>query len=75
MNVLILFDSTSIKAWLVNEPIEAAEGHIRNGYPDLLPGWEDGTMKAIVIDVPAEDAFLSDLYEVSGDTVVRKPAS
>ncbi len=71
MKVLVLFN-TEIKAWLVNEPLELVEEFIRNGYPDLQAGYADGTIKAQVIDIPDEDAFRADLYEVVGDLIVRK---
>lgn len=72
MNILVLTDSGGIKAWLVGEPLESAEAHIKNGYPDLLEGYQVGTVKAEVIDVPEEDAFKSDLYEVNQGQIVRK---
>lgn len=71
MNVLILYD-TSIKAWLVNEPLENAEAHIQNGYPDLLEGYQAGTVKAEVIDISDEDSFKADLYEIVDGQVTRK---
>lgn len=70
--VLVLYDDTEIKAWLVGETIESAEAHIRNGYPDLIETWQAGTLKAEVIEVPDEDAFSSYMYEVKDGVILRK---
>lgn len=72
MNILILYDNTGIKAWLVGESLESAEIHIKNGYPELLEGYQAGTVKAEVIDIPEEDAFRSELYEINQGKIVRK---
>ena len=68
MNILIIYD-TKIQAWLIGESLESAEGHIRNGYPELLESWQAGTLKAEVIEVPDEDAFRVDLYEIVDNQV------
>lgn len=72
MNILVLHDSSEIQGWLINEPLESAEEHLRNGYQGLLAGWRDKIIKASVIDVPDEEVHRPDLYQVSNDAVVRK---
>ena len=72
MNILVLHDSNAIQGWLINEPYESAEGHVTNGYPDLLQGWQNGTVYAKIVTVPDEEVYRPDLYEVSGDSIVRK---
>lgn len=56
MKILVIYDN-EIRAWLVGEPLESAEGHIKNGYPELLDAWQAKTLNAEVIDVPEQDAF------------------
>lgn len=69
--VLIIHSQTEIKAWLLDEALDAADSHIRNGYPELLVDWELSTITAIVMNVAEEDVFHPDLFEVV-DGVVRK---
>jgi hypothetical protein len=71
MKVLVLYD-TEIKAWLVNEPLENVEEHIRNGYPELLGDYQAGIIKAEVIEVPYNELYRDDLYEVSNGMITRK---
>lgn len=73
MNILILHTAAEIKAWLTNEPLESAEAHVQNGYPDLAEAWQAETLKAAVIEVPDEDAFKADLYEIFENQIRRKP--
>lgn len=63
MNILVLHSSDRIQGWLINEPYDAA---------GLLKGWQKGTIYAKVVTVPDEEVYRPDLYEVSGDSIVRK---
>lgn len=76
MKVLCLIDDTALQAWLVDLPADQAGEVIANGYPHLLEGYQAGTVLAAEIDVPDEEAFRADLYEItageSGPEVTRK---
>ena len=72
MKILIFKTSTDIKAWLVNEPIEAAPAHIANGYPHLAADYAAGLITAQVVDVIDEDAYFPDLFTVVDGQVILK---
>ncbi len=72
MQILVIHDGTQIKAWLAGESTAHADAHVRNGYPHLLADWEAGKLAAADIDVPEEERFRPDLYEVASGQVVRK---
>ncbi len=71
VKVLVMFDSSNILAWLVNEDISVVEEHIRNGYPQLMEGYLVGEVIAKNIKVPEQNQFRSDLYRVSAGEVVQ----
>lgn len=62
--VLVLFTDTTIQAWLVNENLEIVPLMIQNGYPELQEGWDNGTVHAVVIQVPNQNLFSSDFFYV-----------
>ena len=73
MNILIVHNINSVLVWLVNEPLDSAPAHIANGYPELQAAWNADELTAVVIEVPEDEAYSSDLYEVINGEVVRKP--
>jgi hypothetical protein len=64
MNVLVIHDDQYILSWLVGEPKDSAEKHIKNGYPELWGQYQQGLIKATVIKTSEENAFKSNLYKV-----------
>lgn len=70
MKILVLYDE-EIKGWLVGEALETVPAHIENGYPELKAGYEAGTVKAVVIDVPDEEKYKPELYKVVNGEVTK----
>ena len=77
MNILIIHTDTKIIGWLAGEPIESAPDHIPH-YLDYIDAdgnpanYDPATVQAQIIDVPEEDKFRADLYEVVNGEIVRK---
>ncbi len=72
INVLAAHDGSKIVLWLVNEPIESLDAHIKNGYPALESQYKAGNIHGEIVSVPEEDSFAFGKYEVSGGTIRRK---
>jgi hypothetical protein len=77
MNILTLHTTTKIIGWLIGEPIESADAHLPH-YLDYIDAdgnparYDPADVSATVIDVPDEDQFRPDLYEVVNGVVQRK---
>lgn len=72
MNILVLHDRDRIQGWLINDVYDTAESCVSGGYPGLLQGWQNRAIYSKLVSVPDEEAYRPDLYEVSGDSIVRK---
>jgi len=56
--MLIIYDANRIYAALKGEALEALEAHIRDGFPDLLSGFEAGTVRGMIISDTADPSNL-----------------
>jgi hypothetical protein len=72
MQVLVIAKGNNMVTWLVGEPAESAEAHIRNGFPEQMAAWEAGELTVAEIEVPDEDRFCAEVCEIRAGQVQRK---
>jgi len=72
VTVLVIHDDTAIYGWQPLETQATADAIIRLYYPNLVSGWEAGTILATEIVIPVENAMSPELYTVdaNGDIVL-----
>ena len=72
VTVLVIHDDAAIYGWQPLETLAAADAIIRLYYPNLVAGWEAGTILATEIVIPVENAMSPELYTVdaNGDIVL-----